>query len=221
MYIVIAGAGRLGSVLAKKLKEDKYRVCIIDKNENLCNRLAGELRDIMIICGDATYPDILKEARIEKADVCVTATSNDEDNTIICHLAKELFGVKRTVARVNDPKHIPLYKYMEVDNPIDSTSIIARIVEEEASFNDVISLLSIKKGRLSIVRVDIPEDSPVANKSLKEISLPPNSVLVSILRGPDIIIPYGSTVILPGDEVIAATLIDVEKDLINALIGKI
>lgn len=221
MYIVIAGAGRLGLILGKKLKEDKHQVCLIDKNENLCNKLAGELQDILIIKGDATYPDILKEAKIEKADVCVSATSTDEDNTIVCYLAKELFGVKRTVARVNDPKHIPLYKYMEVDNPVDSTSIIARVVEEEASFTDVMRLLSIKKGRLSIVRVDIPQTSPVANKALKDISLPHNSVLVSILRGPDIIIPYGSTVILPGDEVIAAALIDVEKDLVKALIGKI
>ena len=221
MYIVIAGAGRLGLILGKKLKEDKHQICLIDKSETLCNKLAGELQDILIIRGDATYPDILQQAKIEKADVCVSATSNDEDNTIVCYLAKELFGVKRTVARVNDPKHIPLYKYMEVDNPVDSTSIIARVVEEEASFTGVMSLLSIKKGRLSIVRVDIPPASPVANKALKDISLPHNSVLVSILRGPDIIIPYGSTVILPGDEVIAAALIDVEKELIKALIGKI
>ena len=221
MYIVIAGAGRLGVILAKKLREDDHQVCVIDKNENVCNGLAGEMQGIMIIGGDATYPNILKQAKIEKADVCVSATSSDEDNTIICYLAKELFGVKRTVARVNDPKHVPLYKYMEVDNPVDSTSIIARVVEEEASFTDVMRLLSIKKGRLSIVRVDIPQDSPVANKPLKDINLPQNSVLVSILRGPDIIIPYGSTVILPGDEIIAATLIDVEKELIKALIGKI
>ena len=221
MYIVIAGAGRLGLILAKKLKEDDHQVCIIDRNELLCNKLAGELNEILVICGDATYPDILKEAKIEKADVCVSAASSDEDNIVICHLAKELFGVKRTVARVNDPKHIPLYKYMKIDNPVDSTSIIARVVEEEASFTDVMSLLSIKKGRLSIVRVDIPENSPVANKTLKEVTLPQNSVLISILRGPDIIIPYGSTIILPGDEIIAATLIDVEKALVKALIGKI
>ena len=221
MYIVIAGAGRLGLILGKKLKEDDHQVCIIDKSEALCNKLAGEVQDILIIRGDATYPDILQQAKIEKADVCVSATSTDEDNIIICYLAKELFGVKRTVARVNDPKHIPLYKYTEVDNPVDSTSIIARVVEEEASFTDVMSLLSIKKGRLSIVRIDIPETSPVAKKALKDISLPHNAVLVSILRGPDIIIPYGSTVILPGDEVIAAALIDVEKELIKALIGKI
>lgn len=221
MYIVIAGAGRLGVLLARKLKEGKHQICIIDRNESLCNKLAGELKGVMVINGDATYPEILRGAKIEKADVCVSAASNDEDNIIICYLAKELFGVKRTVARVNDPKHIPLYKYMEVDNPVDSTSIIARVVEEEASFSDVMSLLSIKKGRLSIVRVDIPENSPVANKNLKDISLPPNSVLVSILRGLEIIIPYGPTVILPGDEIIAATLIDVEKDLIKTLIGKI
>lgn len=221
MYIVIAGAGRLGLVLAKKLKEDEHQVCLIDRNEVLCSKLAAELEGVMIVCGDATYPDVLREAKIEKADVCVSAASSDEDGTIICYLAKELFGVKRTVARVNDPKHIPLYKYMEVDNPVDSTSIIARIVEEEASFSNVMSLFSIKKGRLSIVRVDIPETSPVANKALKDITLPNNSVLVSILRGPDIIIPYGSTVILPGDEIIAATLIKVEKELIKALIGKI
>jgi trk system potassium uptake protein TrkA len=221
MYIVIAGAGRLGLVLAKRLKEDKHQVCLIEKSESLCHKLAKELKGILIIWGDATYPDILKEAKIEKADVIVSATSADEDNIIICNLAKEVFGVKRTVARVNDPKHLPLYRYMEVDNPVDSTSIIARIVEEEASFTDVMSLLSIKKGRLSIVRVDISEDAPVANKMLKEIRLPPNSVLVSIIRGPDIIIPSGSTVILPDDEVIGATLIDIEKDLIKALIGKI
>ena len=134
MYIVIAGAGRLGLVLARKLQEDNHQLCIVERNESLCDKLAGELKNIMIICGDATYPDVLKEAKIEKADVCVSSASTDEDNIVICHLAKELFGVKRTVARVNDPKHIPLYKYMEVDNPVDSTSIIARIVEEEASF---------------------------------------------------------------------------------------
>ena len=221
MYIVIAGAGRLGVVLAKKLKDDEHQVCVIDENRSVCNKLAGQFQDFLIICGNAADPDILKEAKIEKADVCVSATSTDEDNIIICYLAKELFGVKRTVSRVNDPKHLPLYKYMEVDNPVDSTSIIARVVEEEASFTDVMNLLSIKKGRLSIVRVDIPVDSPVANKSLKEITLPQNAVVVSILRGPDVIIPSGSTIILPADEVIAATLIDVEKDLIQAFIGKI
>lgn len=221
MYIVIAGAGRVGLVLAKKLRDNNHQVCLIDKNFDLCNALAKELKDTLIINGDATYPGILKEAKINKANVLVSATSSDEDNIIICKLAQDLFEIKRAVAIVNDPKHSPLYRHMEIDNPVDSTSIIARIVEEEASFTDVMTLLSIKKGRLAIVRVDIPQDSPVVNKTLQEISLPPNSVLVSILRGADIIVPSGTTKIFPGDEVIAATLIDVERDLIRALIGEI
>ncbi len=221
MYIVIAGAGRLGLILAKGLKEEKHQVCLIDKDKKLCGSLAREFERVMVVCGDATYPEVLKDAQIEKADVSVAATSTDEDNIIFSYFAKELFGVKRTVSRVNNPKHTSLYQYMKVDNPVDSTSIIARVIEEEASFSDVMSLLSIKKGRLSIVRVDIPEESPVANKPLKDIKLPSNSVLVSILRGPEIIIPSGSTTVLAGDEVIATTLIDTEEDLTKALIGKV
>lgn len=221
MYIVIAGAGRLGLILAKGLSEDKHKVCLIDRDKKLCGSLAREFDKVMIVYGDATFPDVLKDAQIEKADVSVAATSTDEDNIIFSYFAKKFFGVKRTVSRVNSPQNIPLYKYMEVDNPVDSTSIVAKIIEEEASFSDVMNLLSIKKGRLSIVRVDIPEDSPVANKALKDIKLPLNSVLISVLRGPEIIIPSGSTTILAGDEVIATTLIDAEEDLTRALIGQV
>ncbi len=219
MFIVIAGAGRLGLLLAKKLREDVHQVSIIDKSEMVCKRLAEELKGVLIIQGDATVPEILKQAKVEKADVLVSTTSSDADNIIICDIAKEVFSIKRTVSRVNNPKHLLLYKYMGVDVPIDSTSIMARIVEEEASFSDVMNLLSIKKGRLSIVRVDIPQESSVVNKELKDIILPPNSVLISIIRGPEITVPTGSTKVLANDEVIAVTLIDNEKALIKSLIG--
>jgi trk system potassium uptake protein TrkA len=221
VFIIIAGAGKLGILLAKKLKEDKHQITIIDRSESVCHGLAEELKDVLIIEGDATDPEILKEAKVEKADVLVSTTPFDADNIIICNIAKEGFSIKRTVSRVNNPEHLLLYKYMGVDIPIDSTSILARIVEEEASFSDVMSLLRIKKGRLSVARVDIPENSPVVNKTLKDISLPANSVLISIIRGPEIIIPSGVTKILAGDEVIAATLIDNEKHLVRSLIGKI
>ncbi|RKY39926.1 MAG: hypothetical protein DRP76_02920 [Candidatus Omnitrophota bacterium] len=221
MYIVIVGGSGLGKLLARKLKEDKHQVCIIDKSKGVCEKIAEELKNIFIICGDASYPNILKEAKLEKADVLVSITPSDEDNIIICNLAKEIFKIKRTVAKVNDPRHLPLYRYMGVDVPVDSTSIIAHIVEEEASFFDVMNLLSIKKGRLSIVRVDIPPTSSIVNKKVREIKLPQDAVLVSILRGTRIIVPKGNTLILADDEVIAATLIDKEKELIQALVGKL
>jgi len=221
MYIVIVGGSGLGKLLARKLKENKHQVCIIDKSKDVCEKIAEELKNVFIICGDASFPNILKEAKLEKADVLVSITPSDEDNIIICNLAKELFKIKRTVAKVNDPRHLPLYRYMGVDVPVDSTSIIARIVEEEASFFDVMNLLSIKKGRLSIVRVDVPPTSPIVNKKVREIKLPQDAVLVSILRGTRIIVPKGNTLIFADDEVIAATLIDKEKELIQALVGKL
>ncbi len=221
MYIVIAGAGHLGQLLAKKLKEDNHSICLIDRSLESCEKVTEQFKGILIINGDASIPEVLKEAKLEKADVMVSATSADEDNAIICHLAKELFKVKRTVARVNDPNHLTFYKYMGVDIPVDSTSIIARVVEEEASFTDVMTLFSIKKGRLSVVRIDIPQNSPIINRKLQDIKLPPNSVLVSVLRSGEIIIPKGDTIILADDEVIAATLIDSEKQLIQSLIGKV
>ena len=221
MYIVICGGGKLGSILAQRLREDKHQVCIIDRSESVCGELSRDLENIYVICGNGTSPSILKEAKMDRADVCVGTTAADEDNIIFCRLGKCMFGVKRTVARVSNPKHLPLYKQMGVDIPVDSTSIIAQIVEEEASFFDVIKLFAVQKGRLSIMRLDIPETSPVINKELKDIKLPKNSVLASILRGSDIIIPSGNTRINAADEVLAVTLIESEKSVIEALMGKV
>lgn len=222
MYTVICGGGKLGELLTKKLKKDGHQVCIIDKNSTVCARLAEDLKDVLIICGDATSLNVLREAQLEKAEVCVSLTSHDEDNIITSYLAKKKFNVKRTVARVNDPKHTGIYSYYsEVDIPIDSTSIVAKVVEEEASFLDIMELLSFQKGRLSFIRIDVGDNAPVVNKMIKDLTLPPNSVLIAILRGSEIIVPSGLTEIKSGDEIIAVTLIENEKELFKALLGEL
>ena len=125
------------------------------------------------------------------------------------------------MAKVNDPANVKIFSSLGVDVPIDSTSILSRVVEEEASFSDFMNLLSIKKGKLSIVRLDLPEQSPAVNRKVKDIRLPEDTVLVSILRGDEVIIPKGDTVLLLGDEVVAITNIEREKELISSLLGKI
>ncbi len=105
--------------------------------------------------------------------------------------------------------------------PVDSTQIIAKIIEEEVSFSDFVNLMSFKRGKLAIVRVDLPADSPVINKEVKDVILPENSVLVSILRQDDVIVPKGNTVFKPGDDVVALTLIGNEPQLLNLLAGKL
>lgn len=220
MYIIIIGAGKVGYFLAKRLVNNKHTVSIIDKNKSICEETAKDI-EALVINGDGCDPRILEEAGILRADVVAAVTGDDEDNLIVCQLAKERFNVRRTVGRVNNPDNEHTFSELGVDIPVDSTKIIAKIIEEEVSFSDFVNLMSFKRGKLAIVRVDLPEDSPVINKEIKDIALPKDSVLVSILRGEEVIVPKGDTVLQPGDDVVALTLIGNEPQLLNLLVGKL
>ncbi len=220
MYILIVGAGKIGSFLAQRLLKDNHSVALVDKDKSICEEITRRL-DILVINGDGCSPLVLKEAGIERADVVAAVTGDDEDNLIICQLAKERFSVSRTVGRVNDPKNEHIFLELGVDIPIDATTIIAKIIEEEVSFTDFVNLLSFKRGKLAIVRVDLPDDAPVIHQKLENIQLPPDSVFVSILRGEEVVVPRGDTILESGDDIIALTMVGNESKLLNVLLGKI
>lgn len=220
MYILIVGAGKVGYFLAKRLFVNKHTVSIIDKDRRVCEEIAKEI-NILVVNGDGCDPRILEEAGVGRADVVAAVTGEDEDNLVVCQLAKEKFSIQRTVGRVNNPDNEHTFAELGIDVPVDSTKIIAKIIEEEVSFSDFVNLMSFKRGKLAIVRVDLPKDSPVINKEIKDVELPPDSVLVSILRGEEVIVPKGNTVLKPGDDVIAITLIGNEPQLLNLLVGKL
>jgi trk system potassium uptake protein TrkA len=192
----------------------------VDKDRQICEELAKEL-DALVVNGDACDPKILEEAGITRADVLAAVTGDDEDNLIICQLAKEKFNLRRTVGRVNNPDNEHTFNELGIDVPVDSTKIIAKIIEEEVSFSDFVNLMSFKRGKLAIVRVDLPDDAPVINRQVKDIALPKDSVLVSIVRGEEVILPKGDTVLKTGDDVIALTLIGNEPQLLSLLAGKL
>jgi len=220
MYIVIVGAGKVGFHLAQKLLQDKHTVTVIEKDKGRCETASQGL-DALVIHGDACDPQYLEDAEAGRADVVAAVTADDEDNLVMCQLAKEVFGVRRTVARVNNPKNERIFSELGVDVPVNATKIIAKIIEEEASFEDFITLMTFKRGKLALVRVDLTNEAPVINKTVKEIVLPENSVLVSILRGSTIIVPKGDTVLQNGDDIVALTSIENEQQLLDALVGKI
>jgi len=219
MYILIVGAGKVGYFLAQRLLRDNHSVALIEKDKSVCEEVARQL-NILVVNGDGCSPTVLKEAGIERADVVAAVTGDDEDNLIICQLAKERFSVGRTVGRVNDPKNERIFFELGVDIPIDATALIAKIIEEEVSFTDFVNLLSFKRGKLAIVRVDLPDDAPVINRMIKDVQLPPDSVLVSIVRGEEVILPRGETVLESGDDIIALTMVGNESKLLDALVGK-
>ncbi len=220
MYIVVIGVGKVGYFLAKRLYLGKHSISVVDKDKITCEEIAKEL-EILVINGDGCDPNILEEAGVKRADVLAAVTGSDEDNLIICQLAKEKFKVRRTLARVNNPDNERTFSELGVDVPVDSTKIIAKIIEEEVSFSDFINLMSFKRGKLTIIRVDLPSDSPVINKEIKDVQLPPDSVLVSIVRGEEVIVPKGNTMLKPGDDIIALTLVGNESQLLNLLLGKL
>jgi len=220
MYIIIVGAGKVGYFLAKRLCRSKHTISIVDKDKVICEEIAKEL-EVLSVNGDGCDPRTLEEAGVERADVVAAVTGDDEDNLIICQLAKERFGIQRTVGRVNNPDNEHTFSELGIDVPVDSTKIIAKVIEEEVSFSDFVNLMSFKRGKLAIVRVDLPKDSPVIDKEIKDIVLPEDSVLVSILRGEEVIVPKGNTVLKIGDDVIALTLIGNEPQLLELLAGKL
>ena len=220
MYIILVGGGNIGYHLAKSLAGDKHIVAVIEKNYDQC-RYISERLNVLVINGNGCEKRFLKEAGIERADVLAAVTGDDEYNLIACQVAKKSFAVKRTVARVNDPRNESSFSQLGIDVPVNSTSIIAKIIEEETTLEDILPLFTFKKGKLAIVRVDLPNFSPVKNKKLKQIKLPKDCVLVSVLRGEDLLIPSGETVLLEGDEVVALTTIENEKTTFDLLIGKL
>ncbi len=220
MQIIIVGGGNIGYYLAKRLAKDRHVVSIIEKDKELCGKIAREL-NCLVINGDGCDPKFLEDAGIDKADVVAAVTGDDEDNLVISQLAKETYGVRRTVAKVNDSRNEHAFNELGVDVPVDSTAIIAKIIEEEVSLKDFVNLMTFKRGKLAIVRVDLTEESPVCGKQVMDIKLPVDSVLVSIIRGEDVIIPRGTTILQSRDDIIAITTIENEQHLLDTLVGKI
>ncbi|MCX7926914.1 MAG: NAD-binding protein [Candidatus Omnitrophica bacterium] len=220
MKIVIVGAGKVGFFLARRLLTAKHTVSIVEKDKQICEEIVRQL-EALVIYGDGCDPQILEEAGVRHADVVAAVTGEDEDNMIICQLAKELFHIKRTVARVNNPDNERTFTELGIDVPVDATMIIGKIIEEEVSFADFVNLMSFKRGKLALVRVDLAPESPVVNKQIKELSLPADSVIVSILRADKVIVPRGDTVFMANDDVIAITTVGNESQLLNFLLGKL
>ena len=211
MFIIICGGGKVGYSLAKKMCEDKKnKVVIIEKQLELCERIASELNAI-VINGDSCDPAYLEEAQATRADVVVAVTGDDEDNLVICQLAKTYFSVPRTVARVNDPRNEYTFSQLGVDVPVNATNVLAQVINQEVSIEEITTLLKLRQGKISIVQAKISRTSIFAKHMLKDIDMPKNCILVSVMRGDEVIVPQGNTRLLSGDEVLAVTTPENER----------
>lgn len=219
MYVLIVGGGKVGNSLAAALSQEKYEVALLEKEENFARRSAEELDNVLVIAGDGCDPGKLEDAGINRAQIVTAVTGDDEDNLIICQLARDTFGVPRVIARVNNPRNEITFQKLGIDT-VSSTTIITKLIEEETTVGDMFSLLSLKRGKLSIVEAILDNKSPVTDKKIKDLKLPRDSILASMVRGNHVIFPKGDTELQAGDSVIALVTIEQEKALRETLLGK-
>lgn len=218
MYVVLAGGGKVGRYIAVDLLDDGHDVTIIEKVEDRCEQLLRD-HDLLVIHGDACDVRYLEQARLERADVFAATTGDDDDNFVACQLARTSFSVPRAIARVNSPRNEEIFQRMHIE-AVSTTSLISRLIREEVTVGELIHLYTLRGGKVNLVEMDIPVDSPPDPRTVADLHLPHQSVLVCIFRGDETIIPRGDTTFRAGDQVIALTAPQFEDALRAAVLHR-
>ncbi len=202
MRVCIVGGGKIGYYLAKTLREHGHTPIIVEENKSACERIADDF-DKFVVCGDGTRPEILSLVlnQKEKCHALVAVTGQDESNLIICQLGKQVYKVKRTVARVNNPKNTEVLKMLGVDIVVSSTDNIARLIEREVETAAIRHLLSLDSGTTSLTQIEVPKTFLHHGKTLAQLPVPDNVVVISVTRKTEFMIPRGNTKIMIGDKV--------------------
>ncbi len=219
MLAVIVGGGRGGSYLAQDLQSQGYQVKVVDRRPDVVAKLRQEIGGD-VICGEGSSPQVLEQVGVAKAHLIVALTHNDEDNLVVCRLAKHHFHVPRVIARVNNPLNEWLYtKAWGVDVAISQVHLTSKVIEEEIGMGELVTLLKLNRGEAALVEVGLPETSPCRGKAIRELDLPPDTVIVSVIRGGKLVIPRGDTKLEAGDEILAVSTVKAEKPLKDILVG--
>lgn len=204
MKVIVIGGGKVGFYLAKNLLNRRHDVTLIEKNKELCNKISSKL-DIDIIYGDGTDIEVLKEAEVDIADVVVAATGKDEENLVICEVAKENFNIQETIARVNNPKNQYVFKMLAVDKTVCSTEVISNLIDWEFESEQVRILQIFERGNMVLAEIYLEKDISWCNKYIKDIVMPMEFVIVYIYRDSEVIYPKGDLLLKEKDKVVIVT----------------
>ncbi|MBN1147523.1 MAG: NAD-binding protein [Anaerolineales bacterium] len=206
MFVLIAGGGRTATQLAQMLLGYKHQVRVVEHRREVLARVHRELPTEVIYEGDATELEILERAGIRQANVVAACMSVDEDNLVICYIARQQFHVSRIIARVNDPRNAWLFdEKFHVDVALNNAAIMASLIAEEMSLGDMVTLLKLRRGDYSLVEEKIPPGAQIVGVALKDLGLLESCVIAAIIRDGKVVVPRGMSAFEVGDEVLAIT----------------
>lgn len=204
MFVLVVGGGKTGSYLTRQLLEEGYEVKLIEPRPEIVEKLMNELPPGAVVAGDGSAPAVLESAGIRRANVLVAATGEDETNLVITTLGRFEFNVPRTIARVNNPKNVWLFTpEMGVDVSLNQTDILAKLIEEEMSLGDMMTLLKLRRGEFLLVEEKLPPGSQVLGIPLRDLPLPDTCVVAAVIREGAVVTPRGNLIFQVGDEVLA------------------
>jgi trk system potassium uptake protein TrkA len=216
MKVVIAGAGSVGSSIARELLSNNHDILLIDEKPEVVGR--SGLKGARWLIGDACELTTLKDAKLDEADVVVSATGDDKVNLVVSLLAKSEFGVGRTVGRVNNPKNDWMFDdSWGVDVAVNTPRLMTALVEEAVEIGDLVRLLTLQTGVSAIVEFTVPQDSLLVGRALGSVELPADCTAVAILRDDAPIAPSADDVVEAGDELFFVAAIAAEDALRTAL----
>jgi trk system potassium uptake protein TrkA len=204
MMVMIIGGGRVGSHLANLLRDLGHEVRLLEDRPAVIEQLHRELPTEAVYIGDPLDPRVLEHMGARQANVLVAATAHDELNLAITSLAKFEFGIRRVIARVNNPRYAWLFRpEMGVDVSLNQADVLARMIEEEMSLGDMVPLVKLRRGQYSLVEEKVPQGAPAVGVAIKDLDLPANCVIAGIIRSGKVVVPRGITALEAGDEVLA------------------
>ncbi|HLR99704.1 TrkA family potassium uptake protein [Mycolicibacillus parakoreensis] len=212
MKVMIGGAGAVGRSIARELVDSGHEVCLIERNADHIDTDA--LATAQWQLGDTCELSLLESVHLEDFDVVIAATGDDKANVVLSLLAKTEFAVPRVVARVNDPRNEWLFtEAWGVDVAVSTPRMLASLVEEAVAVGDLVRLMTFRKGESNLVEITLPDDTPWGGRPVRKLELPRDAALVTILRGPRVIVPQADEPLEGGDELLFVAAAEVEAQL--------
>ena len=212
MYVLIVGAGKVGWNLARELIQKKHEVTVVESNPRRYATVEEELEH-SVQYGDGSELWVLERAGIERADLVIAVTGDDEDNILICQVAREKYGVERVVARCNNPRNMQHFELLGIKPTVSATDLILRLIEHEVPKYGLVHLLDLPEERLEIIELEVDPDSSAEGKRVMDLGLPDGCLVISILREGGGFVPAADSIVRAGDEVLLVLNAELEQQV--------